>query len=584
MRRGRSGIVTPKRIAKELFSITEKWDKWRNKFIKTRIYYPASIKEASLKAFVKYKENTLSRELGVKYKERLTSEQIEDFWISVRKPRTVQHYDNKVENGVITSSTWTKELPQGKWSDGGGILKQSVRDALLLKTSKTCLLKGHLPFKYGSGPIKIKQMHKKFFEVVQKVKPEPGGDGFYDPIKHDRFLVPGIWPTQYKDVQVMANPSTIGFTREEAIGAIVQRLQIKGRFSLPKITEEIGPTDVYRVETNPSAYSGIITSRLFHGRHESDDKYIRPIAEKLFEFTREQVCCDKVMWSLGGRVRRQKRWKDAPLRGRIMMMPEGPQKILGLTFASKIYEGLSDLNYDNPINEIQIGRNDFHGNYLEYSKYFKSKGINTLEADIKMHDAHCSEEVLILAFSIIRSCFREGEDFDNIFLYIMSGTIFKNLAVPGRLVYKILKGIPSGSSFTSLLVSVVNWIHWTILIHKNFPGKEHEFILHIFGDDTLVNLPDWCRKSEEWWSIEFKRITTMTLDPCEIRTFHSKKYWKRPSFLKTVPNFDLPCRTLQHTLESCSFVRFRNRSWDSYYKHLTVMLYASPFYSYRVVI
>jgi hypothetical protein len=260
------------------------------------------------------------------------------------------------------------------------------------------------------------------------------------------------------------------------------------------------------------------------------------------------------------------------------MMPDGIPKIIGLSYASMIYKALAELNFGDHSNECQIGRNDFHGNFHKYERYFKSrKGMFTLEADVKRHDAATSEIVMVVAFGLIRSMFPPDDRTDRRFLYMMSGTIYKNLLVPGRFIYKLLKSIPTGSPFTSILTTLVNWLNWSYLLENEFGWESKKFKMNLFGDDTIVHLPDFCLRKEEWWIQKFKSLCGYDLDPCEVRSFHDSDWTKRPSFLKTIPKYGMPARLSKDLLLSLSFTRRRNKGPHGYVTQVSGTLYNSPF-------
>lgn len=558
------------------------WEKWRDKFKRARVYIHTRHKKLRYKAFAKYREKLIKNYIGIEKFNKMSESMKIRTLESLTPPKYISHFNNVMTKDGYEITTIRKPLPRGKLCIKPGVLKQEVRDALLIKTSKTCHLKGYFPFRYGYSPGKIKGNFNKFYEVLRNIDYKGPEELNYDPFEHDRMIVPGNWPFQYKDIQKMSEPIDYKFDDDTIKTAIRKRL-LFNKLELPFITEDINHFDVYRVETNENANSGIYSSKMFGGKHKKADRYIRPIAEHLYHIISQNVCVDNGIWSIGGRVRRQKEHDiNKDLRGRIIMMPEGPQKILGLVFASRIYEKLGIINYGNPSNELQIGRNDFHGNFIEYSKYFKAKGFNTLECDIKLFDATVHERPMVHAFGLIRSCFKKSEEFDRIFLYFMSGTIYKNVLTPGRLIYKFMKGVPSGSPFTSILGSLVNWINWTTFLYVKFPHHYMQFHINLFGDDIIINMPDWCDKPADWWAREFMECTGQKLDPCVIKTFHSDKFWKRPSLLKTVPNYDLPTRLFSDTLLSATFVKRRQSSWESYAQHFTALMYSSPFDFYAL--
>jgi hypothetical protein len=160
---------------------------------------------------------------------------------------------------------------------------------------------------------------------------------------------------------------------------------------------------------------------------------------------------------------------------------------------------------------------------------------------------------------------------------MMSGTIFKNVVVPGRFIYKLLKALPSGSPFTSILTTLVNWLNWSTLVCK-YSYYPNDFKMNLFGDDTIILLPNCFGWSETRWAARFKAYCGYALDPCEIKTFFARDWVNKPSFLKTKPNHSLPARDTRDLILSLSFTRGRNkRSYESYRGQVTGSMYSAPF-------
>jgi hypothetical protein len=538
--------------------------------------FPSSMKSNSLKSFVKFRENQLAYVLPKATLESMDLGAKKKFFDSMWTGRRIKHFDHRVEKGEVKYKTFTKKMPKGRLSDMNGKIRPEVREALLIKPSSTCRLIGTVPFVHGSAPAKCRGVDTRFYKFFRDT--EPHIRKLYEPEYHDRVSVPGVWETQWIDIQKAGDETQHEMTYKKMFDAIERRFT--GNLQLPVLAApDLDSIDL--VETNPRAQPGLLSKMWFGPRHEVADKYIRPLAKNLFTTTGDRTCSDTGCWQLGGRARRQKLSVDKPLRGRIIMMPEGPQKMLSLAYASPLYKKLGQINFGNHTNECQIGRNDFHGNYPKYEQYFKSLGLNTFECDISQHDASTNEETMVVAFGIIRSCFPDGADIDRRFLYMMSGTIFKNLVVPGRFIYKLLKSIPSGSPFTSILTTIVNWLNWSVVLNEEFAEKSNDFKMNLFGDDTIINIPDdidvFDKYKSEWWTKTFKETCGYDLDPAEMRSFFDPDWRNRPSFLKTIPNNGLPARLEKDTIMSSSMVKPSRSSWMSYATIASGLAYAAPF-------
>jgi hypothetical protein len=88
-------------------------------------------------------------------------------------------------------------------------------------------------------------------------------------------------------------------------------------------------------------------------------------------------------------------------------------------------------------------------------------------------------------------CWPRGETIDRFFLYFASSFIHKNIVTPGGYVFKVSKSVPSGSCWTTIIDSLVNWIVWCDVI-TNYPVFKrrgltmNDVVLRIGGDDFLL--------------------------------------------------------------------------------------------------
>jgi hypothetical protein len=551
------------------------WEHNRKEINKSRPKFPKSMKDNELDSFIAYRNRQLKYFLPYTKLNTMTEEEKEKFFRKLHTGRKLDRSNLHVKKGTVHLDRWTEKFPKGRLSDMKGKIRPEVRKMLQVKPTHTGKLVGKSPFPYNSPKAKIGNVDKRFYEFFKTHHKTHGK--LYDPRYHDRINVPGVFETQWRDVQECVNPSKSKVTYEEMYEAINERFN---NLELPSL-DEVTVKDITTVETNPKAQCGILSGKIYGRNHAIGDRYMKRVAKSLFIASGDRTCYDTTCWTLGGRARRQKLHKDGPLRGRIIMMPEGPNKIMGLSYASKIYDGLGRINYGNFKNECQIGRNDFHGNYYKYDEYFNSLGVNTFECDISKHDAGAAEKQMVVAFGLIRACFPPSDKTDRRFIYLMSGTIFKNLLLPGRLIYRLSKSIPSGSPFTSILTTLVNWLNWSVLITNNVERKYTTKIrLNLFGDDTIANIPDDAPKElhdEYWWKDKFEDLTGYKLDPCVMRTFHARDWFNKPSFLKSMPNYGLPARLTRDTLLSSSMTRNRNKENIFYYSMVTGLAYAAPF-------
>jgi hypothetical protein len=159
----------------------------------------------------------------------------------------------------------------------------------------------------------------------------------------------------------------------------------------------------------------------------------------------------------------------------------------------------------------------------------------------------------------------------------MSGTIYKNLALPGRFIYRLSKGIPSGSPFTSILGTCCNFLAWSDFLVDEFGIDASRFGDSMFGDDVVVSVPDDININVKGFCERFKTKTGYGLDPFEIRFVDDDNWKARPSFLKTICYNDLPSRLITDTMISASILRRNGNTRSKYNTLLTGLLFMAPF-------
>lgn len=556
------------------------WFRHRKWLVKQGPYFPNSFKQRSLRSFVLYRERRLRDNVPKDMLDGMTDYQKRKYFDKhLYRGRKIRHYDYKVENGSVVLNSHDEKLPKRKrnesaWFDKRGRVRNDVRDALLIKPSSTCRLKGVTPFPLGTQPQKLREVSKKFFEFINQ---DEESASMYDPEFHERISVSGSWGSQYADFQKLCDPvkhdvTYLDYTRTVSRDGDYLKLP-----SLPAPT--IGDIDF--VKTNKKASSGLLTSRLFGLTHRRSDPYNVSIAKRLFELSGKSATCDPSCWLVGGRNRRQKLHVNKILRSRSLLVPEGPVKVFGLVYAQRVYDAFANINWQKFESEIRLGNNDFHGNFLKYDEYMRDPNAVFVESDISCHDGNTTESAMVIAWGILRSMFPKSHMIDQHFFYFMSGFIFKNVATPGRFIYRVLKGIPTGSPFTSIIVSLVNWLNWRAFLYDEGLSQRTRSLVHVFGDDTLVkfdNVPlDMVADlSEDGWKTRFKKFIGHDLDPVHIRTWSDDRD-TAPTFLKTYSNFGLPARHFRDTMLSATIIKPSNDTYTRYANIIKGLAYAAPF-------
>uniref|UniRef100_A0AAU7YTA7 RNA-dependent RNA polymerase n=1 Tax=Conidiobolus non-segmented RNA virus 2-1 TaxID=3233686 RepID=A0AAU7YTA7_9VIRU len=237
------------------------------------------------------------------------------------------------------------------------------------------------------------------------------------------------------------------------------------------------------VRINKSAHPGFYSRRFAKNKYDRIDVQ-RDIARDLFSRTARKPHADTSLWMCGAREKRNDVDNGDPIKSRLILMPETAPALVSSMYSQPVGDLIA--HHESP---IHIGTKSGRNAHESFCKLFDPCEY-TIAADWKSFDSCVSEHLIVGAFMIIRSMFPDGDDVDNHFLYFMSSMVFKNVVTPGGYVYRIRRGLPSGSPWTSVIGSLVNWlVLYTTLSGLMNPHDANQIPLALCGDDMLIGLP-----------------------------------------------------------------------------------------------
>lgn len=142
---------------------------------------------------------------------------------------------------------------------------------------------------------------------------------------------------------------------------------------------------------------------------------------------------------------------------------------------------------------FMIGKSNWKGG-IERNYGDINDGYTCIAGDWKNFDATVPENVMAMAFSIVRGCLPGGRGVGNVLMNLAHNVMWKNLLVKGGDIYKVMKGVPSGTAFTSIITSIANWLlHMCILERKIKMTHVIRDLLEmrIMGDDWILAVPQF---------------------------------------------------------------------------------------------
>uniref|UniRef100_A0AB38ZJM9 RNA-dependent RNA polymerase n=1 Tax=Shrew durnavirus 1 TaxID=3139611 RepID=A0AB38ZJM9_9VIRU len=352
------------------------------------------------------------------------------------------------------------------------------------------------------------------------------------------------------------------------------------KFGLPEIDFVLPKWILNSVTMNRDANPGLYSRLKLGNTKESAYSKAILVARKLWDriVTSRSPVCDTSLWSVGGRARKQDFSKGKPPESRVVLMPEIPNSIIAGAIAQPMVKALKKSMAINPSCECFMGQDTTNGGWRRI-RDFTTPGTPVLELDWARFDVSVIENAMVAAFCIIRSCFPESAKVDKLFLFVMSGFIYKNIAIKQRFIYRITRGVPSGSPLTSIVDTLVNWVclNYTLRKHKLFgiDGPD-DYKLAVAGDDTLIAFKNGDKHKLEYGthvSRTFREAVNLNVDPDDL----NYNYWYggenylpdgsdpeyAPSLLKTTIWKGIPGRRLEDLEKSISCPESKVRSyWD----------------------
>jgi hypothetical protein len=195
------------------------------------------------------------------------------------------------------------------------------------------------------------------------------------------------------------------------------------------------------------------------------------------------------------------------------------ESLLGQIFTKRVYRVLTG----NPLKSNIMIKFDKNVQNMDLKRWVESYEC-FLEMDYSQFDSTVPNFLIEMAFEVIRGLFKMTEKEQNIFNYLKRNFIKSKIVLPDGSVVMKETGIPSGSSFTSLIGSIVNYIIIKTVM-KRLDLKDEDYDALVFGDDSLVGIKKEIKNKEAFKKQVIHLISFlfgMTVKEDEIKIVHDK--------------------------------------------------------------
>lgn len=395
---------------------------------------------------------------------------------------------------------------------------------------------GKFPGRVGSRPHKV-------------YKPDAALNMYYDlrgkslslPNPDNYRVVSGSWDTNRSYCQLMADTSRKGreFSKESvsAYLPIIQRYIAK--LGIRKI---FSPTveDLKRAEVSVETDSGPRWHYLMKMPKKRDClPYALNVSKRAMHETFRGNWVPQGLYSVGGReVTKDDAYEDdEEITSRGVLMPETHEFLLETIYSRPIEKFFFNLQKG----PIYLGQSMKHNGWHRLEKDLMW-GEKVLEGDWKKYDTSVSNELIVLGMCILRLFYRRGKEIDFMFMRFISNLTYKKVVTPGGFMYQFSSSVPSGSSWTSILTSIINFLILSRVCHDKFEIRNHKEVRFVIGgDDHLIIFKNFSSRiqhltsfGEDFLKEEIEKITGMVLKNFMICDPFPEDIARSPSFFKTI--------------------------------------------------
>jgi hypothetical protein len=250
----------------------------------------------------------------------------------------------------------------------------------------------------------------------------------------------------------------------------------------PRIEFAPSADDLESMTINGDAHPGIRSKGMFGYRNKREAAgFSVDVARSRIEECGRKPRGYADLWVPGGRDRKQRLDEGSVMRSRSVWIDECYASLMARLYMRPIMSAISG----DREHAIYIGYTGVRQGYKRLERDF-SNGV-VLEGDWKRFDQNVREQQVIAAFGWMRACYPAGRRLDNIFVSLCANFLYRNLVTPGGHVYFSQGGVPSGSGWTSLVDSVINYLTLSgAILERCGPQALVDARFAIGGDDFGV--------------------------------------------------------------------------------------------------
>lgn len=355
---------------------------------------------------------------------------------------------------------------------------------LLFPENSVCKFVGYLKTRVGSAKLKYWDSN---FHIEDYLKESTEHERNYvRSLFTDKAMISGGFGAIYENLRQMAEDNEDKFTYEDMCYAATQRID---KIALPYMGK-IKSYSLNKVRVNPDAFSGHVSSLCAGRTRRASNDFSNIVSSRMLKKIFKKRINSMDVWRFGAKPKAAKLCSENKiLKARPIALCDDVVVKLGSFTSQRITEKIKYTKYS----ELFIGKPLSRQDMEWIVETLNRDDVFFACPDWSQYDNYIYEEVLVIACGIISQCYDEETANSNYFHYITSSIVDKHIVADPGVVYKLMKGLPSGHPFTSLVNTVANWVLWSTIFYKcsqeSGLALDDRWRCICSGDDTLISFP-----------------------------------------------------------------------------------------------
>lgn len=347
---------------------------------------------------------------------------------------------------------------------------------------------GKFPAKIGSRPFKLvsldiniisffhlfQERYRKWYPKIKIGNHKIASGSFETSKKYYERMMTGYGPYD----QSQSSPDKFNNFWGPMLKEYLYKLQI---------TELPAPSvkDIDLVEVNGKSGPGARWQYLMgFSKNEQCVQYAKILAKQNFYYSSRKLKSPTMLYTCGAKETRVddalEDGKELETRG--ILAPELQETIFNSLYSRPIEK----YYFEKEAGPVYLGQSMAHDGWRRLKRDLDF-GDFCIEGDWRKFDNYVTGDMLLLGMSVLRTFYpKNSRVVDFHFMRMTAGLRNKYLITPGGYSYEITKGMPSGTSWTAILNTIMNFLILSKLCQDKLNCRHANDVRMVVGGDDFV--------------------------------------------------------------------------------------------------